>query len=269
MVFVIAKLFEILMQPGNLLVLMLALGVLLLAFGARRSGMALVVAVTIVCVAIMVLPLGEWASAPLERRFPQTELPPRIDGIILLGGAVSLPLTRANGQVALNDMAERITETLALAHHYPDAVVLISGGDGSLVPKGLTEAAATRSLLVADGLDARRILVEDRSRDTYENALDSKAVANPQPGQNWVLVTSANHIPRAMGCFRQVGFDVIPYPVDYNSGTNPYFGGNFASDLRTLSYAAHEWMGLVFYRLAGRTDALFPAPAPISAMSAR
>lgn len=269
MLFVVAKLLEFVVQPGNLLVLALALGVLLFAFGAKRTGWTLIVAVTILSVAILVLPLSEWVSAPLERRFPQPELPQRIDGIILLGGAVNVGLTKANGQVALNDMAERITETLALAQRYRDAVVLISGGEGSLIPKGLTEAAATRSLLVADGLDARRILIEDRSRDTYENALYSKAVAKPQPGQNWVLVTSANHIPRAMGCFRQVGFDVIPYPVDYNSGTGALFGGDFAGDLRTLGWAVHEWMGLVVYRLAGRTDALFPAPAPISATSAR
>jgi uncharacterized SAM-binding protein YcdF (DUF218 family) len=267
MVFVFAKLFEIVMQPGNVLVLLLALGVLLAALGARRAGWALIVAVTIGCVAIMVLPLGEWVSAPLERRFPQPDLPPHVDGIILLGGAVNIGLTQANGQVQLNDMAERITETLALAQRFRDAKVLISGGDASLIPKGLTEAVATRSLLVADGLDPGRILMEDRSRDTYENAVYSRAVAEPRPGQNWVLVTSANHIPRAIGCFRRVGFDVIPYPVDYNSGTNAFFGDNFASDLRTLGGATHEWIGLVAYRLMGRTDVLFPAPS--SATSAR
>ena len=269
MFFVLAKLADIMVQPGNLLVLLLALGVLLFASGARRLGSALVVAVTLLSVAVMVLPLGGWVSAPLERRFPQPDLPPRIDGIILLGGAVNVGLTVANGQVALNDMAERITESLALALRYRDAAVLISGGDASLIPQGFTEAAATRSLLVADGLDARRILIDDRSRNTYENAVYSKAVANPQPGQNWILVTSANHMPRAVGCFRHVGFEVIPFPVDYNSSANAYFSGNFAGDLRTLGWATHEWLGLLAYRLTGRIDALFPGPSPISAISAR
>jgi uncharacterized SAM-binding protein YcdF (DUF218 family) len=269
MFFVFAKLFEIVTQPGNLLVLLLALGVLLLVFGARRSGLALVAAITIAFLAVMVLPLGEWASVALERRFPQPDLPQRVDGIILLGGAINVGLTKANGQVALNGMADRITETLALAQRYRDAAVLISGGDASLIPQGLTEAVVTRSLLVADGLDERRILIEDRSRDTYENAVYSKAVANPRPGQTWLLVTSANHMPRAVGCFRHVGFDVMPYPVDYNSGTNALFSGNFASDLHTLGWATHEWLGLVAYRLMGRTDTLFPAPGPISATSAR
>jgi uncharacterized SAM-binding protein YcdF (DUF218 family) len=260
MLYLFTKLIEIVIQPGNVFVMLLTLGMVLLVVGARRAGLALVVIVTLVAVAIMVLPLGEWASAPLEHRFPQPELPQRVDGIIVLGGAVRLSLTAANGQVALNDMAERLTETLALARRYPTALVLLSGGDPALVARGITEAAATRALLVADGLEAGRVLIEDRSRDTYENALYSKAVANPQPGQNWVLVTSANHIPRAMGCFRRIGWDVIPYPVDYNSGTNELVGGNFALDLRLLDWAIHEWIGLVAYRLMGRTDALFPAP---------
>ncbi|HXQ51202.1 MAG TPA: YdcF family protein [Stellaceae bacterium] len=267
MLYVFSKLFEIVAQPGNLLVLLLALGVILFALGARRWGGTLIVLVTLAFVAIMVLPLGRWASEPLERRFPQAQLPDRIDGIILLGGAVSIALTKANGQVALNDMAERITETLALARRYPDAPVLLSGGDPSLVPIGLTEAAATQTLLAADGLDPRRILLEDRSRNTWENAVYSKEMAKPKEGQVWVLVTSANHMPRAMGCFRRAEFDVVPYPVDYNTGPRALFNTSFSGDLHLLGEAAHEWMGLVAYRLLGRTDALLPAP--ISATSAR
>jgi uncharacterized SAM-binding protein YcdF (DUF218 family) len=175
---------------------------------------------------------------------------------------VDLGRTIANGPVALNGMAERLTETLALAHRYPDAKVLISGGDGRLTPKGLTEADATSSVFVADGLDPRRIMLEGASRDTYENAIYSKSVARPRADQIWVLVTSANHMPRAVGCFRRAGWDVIPYPVDYTGGPAG-IGLNFDGGLRVLDDALHEWIGLVAYRLLGRTDALFPAPSPI------
>ena len=181
--------------------LLLALGVLLLASargardGARRRRHH-------VAVAVMVLPLGEWASAPLEHRFPQPELPQRVDGIIVLGGAVSLGLTKANGQVALNDMAARLTETLALARRYPNALVLLSGGDAALVPRGgLTEAAATRSLLVADGLDASRVLIEDplarylRERALFEGGrqpaagpeLGARHLGEPYPARDGLL----------------------------------------------------------------------------------
>ncbi len=166
-------------------------------------------------------------------------------------------------------MAERVTGTLALALRYPDAKVLISGGDSAIVPRGLSEADATRRLLVEDGLDPRRILAETRSRDTYENAVYSKELAQPQPGQIWVLVTSANHMPRAVGCFRAVAFDVIPYPVDYDTGPDAQAIFDFAGNLRILGWATHEWIGLADYRLRGRIAALFPGPAPISAASAR
>jgi len=269
MMFIVAKLADAVLMPGNLLVELLVLGVLLVAFGARRTGRTLVVAVTVLCVALTLLPVSQWVITPLENRFPQPELPAHIDGIILLGGAVSIGRTIAHNQVALNDMAGRITETLALALRYPDAKVLISGGDAGIVPRGFSEADATRRLLVEDGLDEHRILAETRSRDTYENAVYSKELAQPQPGQNWVLVTSANHMPRAVGSFRAVGFDVIPYPVDYDTGPDMSIGDDFAGDLRVLGWATHEWIGLVDYRLRGRIAELFPGPAPISAVSAR
>jgi uncharacterized SAM-binding protein YcdF (DUF218 family) len=261
MLYVFSKLFEMVAAPGNLLVLLLALGVVLFALGARRWGGTLVALVTVAFVAIMVMPVGQWVAEPLERRFPQAHLPDHVDGIILLGGAVNILLTKVNGQVKLNAQAERITETLALARRYPDATVLLSGGDPMLVPIGLTEAAATQTLLVADGLDPRRIRLEDRSRNTWENAVYSKEVAQPKDGQVWVLVTSANHMPRAIGCFRQVGWSVVPDPVDYNTGPRMIYSTNFAGDLRVLGDAAHEWMGLVAYRLLGRTDAFLPAPS--------
>ena len=261
MLFYISKLFWIVAQPGNLLLLLLCLGVLWLATSARRRGLGLVAAVTLAFVVVTVLPVGEWAIAPLEARFPQPKLPENVTGIVVLGGAVETGITARHGQVALNGAAERITETLALARRYPKARVVIAAGHGELVPNRVTEAEATRSLLVSDGLDPSRILIDDRSRNTFENALFSKKVANPQPGEVWLLVTSAVHMPRAVGCFRRVGWTILPYPVDYHTGrsiTPDLF--DLAENLALFERAMREWVGLVAYRLLGRTDALFPAP---------
>jgi uncharacterized SAM-binding protein YcdF (DUF218 family) len=268
MLYPLSKIFGILSEPGNVLVALLALGVFSGWLGWRR-GRTLVAAVTIAFVAIAVLPVGEWAIAPLEDRFPQPAMPSHVDGIILLGGAVSLPLTRAHGEVALNRHAERITETMALARAYPEARVLISGGDPGLFPGGPTEAMVMRSLLLSLGLGEDRMLLEQHSRNTYENAVDSKLIADPRPGQTWLLVTSSFHMPRAIGCFRVAGFDVRPYPVDYQVGNRALLDFNVRTELDLLDLAWHEWAGLVAYRLLGRTDSLFPAPAPTSSSSAR
>jgi uncharacterized SAM-binding protein YcdF (DUF218 family) len=262
MAFYLRELLDVLIQPADLLVVLLTVGALTLAFGRQRAGGALVGFVAVMSIAIMVLPVADWVSAPLENRFTRSQLPARIDGIVLLGGAVRMDMTEERGDVALNGMAERITATLALAHRYAGVPVVVSGGDVAHVSHGFSEAEATMRLLVADGLDARRIVVEGRSQNTWENALYSKDVAHPEAGQVWVLVTSANHMPRAIGCFRHVGWPVLPYPVDYRSGNAAEFDFDSARSLETLGYAVHEWLGLVEYRLLGRIDSIFPAPLP-------
>jgi uncharacterized SAM-binding protein YcdF (DUF218 family) len=117
--------------------------------------------------------------------------------------------------------------------------------------------------LVGLGVDPQRIELEERSRTTCENAEQSLLAAKPNLGDRWVLVTSASHMPRAVACFRAVGFSVIPYPVDYRTrGTadlrRPV--DSIADGLEALDLAAHEWIGLATYRLLGQTRELLPSP---------
>jgi uncharacterized SAM-binding protein YcdF (DUF218 family) len=261
MLYDLSKILEVLTEPGSLLVAILTLGVLLSLFGARRTGRILVGMATLAFVVATLLPLGEWAAAPLEQRFPEPVLPAKIDGIVLLGGAVNIHLTQAHGKVAINQNAGRLTDTLTLARRYPGVPVVISGGDPSIVPIGLAEADATRTLFTELGLDPARIVVEGHSRNTYENAVDTKALVNPKQGQVWLLVTSAMDIPRAVGCFRHVGWDVLPYPADYHVNPRARWSISLVGNLALLDWALHEWEGLLAYRLMGRIDTLFPAPA--------
>jgi uncharacterized SAM-binding protein YcdF (DUF218 family) len=261
MFFVASKLFWMVLEPGNLLLILLAWGMLRLAATRRRKGMLLASLAVWGFVAALVLPLGQWAMAPLEMRFPAPPMPEKADGIIVLGGAIDPDITNAHGQVALNEAASRITETFILANHYPAARVVLSGGNGELLSSGLSEADATRDLLVAMGLDEHRLVLESHSRNTYENAVFSKETADPKPGEIWILVTSAEHMPRAVGCFRHAGWDILPYPVGYQTDGRWHFDQlNLGGNLVMLSRAAHEWLGLVAYRLTGKIDAYFPGP---------
>ncbi|HZB89897.1 MAG TPA: YdcF family protein [Stellaceae bacterium] len=259
MLFVAGKLFWALAAPDNLLLLLLLAGLLAQALG-RRRGYRVALAAALALLAAGILPIGQWAIGPLEGRFPNPVLPAHIDGIIVLGGAVE-PKINAHGQVALDGAAARITEALALALRHPEAKLLLSGGDASLLPRPRErEADETRRLFIELGVAPGRILVEDRSRNTFENALFSLKVAAPKPDETWVLVTSAWHMPRAVGCFRAVGWKVLPYPVDYRTETDPLPDFELGKQLALLDVAAKEWVGLVAYRLLGRTDALFPGP---------
>jgi uncharacterized SAM-binding protein YcdF (DUF218 family) len=244
MLFVLSKLFWALVAPGNLLLLLVLVGLMAQWVGRRRRGSRLALAAALALLAVAILPIGQWVVAPLEARFPEPQLPAHIDGIIVLGGAVQPDITHAHGQVALDDAATRITETLAIAQRHPEAKLLLSGGDAEVLPHaGEREADDTRRLFIALGVPPDRILVEDRSRNTFENALFSRTVAAPKPGETWVLVTSAMHMPRAVGCFREVGWSVLPYPVDYRTEAHPFPDFKLAEHLDLLNLSTKEWVG--------------------------
>ncbi len=256
MTFVASKLLWIVVAPGNLLLIVLVAGVIVAAWSRRRRGFGLIAAATAGLLVIAALPIGPWLTAPA-----------RVDGIVVLGGSVDPGLSWSRGQITLVAAAGRVTETVVLARRFPEARVVISGGDGSLFPGGLSEATATRDLLVDLGVAAaERIVVEGNSRNTYENAVMSHAAVQPKTGETWLLVTSALHMPRAVGCFRRVGWTIVPYPVDYRTtlklttspGLQP--GLLLADDLMLVTLAVKEWLGLAAYYALGRTDALLPAP---------
>ena len=174
----------------------------------------------------------------------------------MLGGAVDPFETAVRGLPTLNAEAERMTEFVHLAKLYPAARQVFSGGSGSLNPASLSEAAVARLFFARQGLDTQRMLFEDRSRNTYENVLFSQALAKPKPGEVWLLVQSARDVPRAVGVFRKLGWPVIAVPVAYKTGVSGV--GSLTGNLDLLNRSVHEWLGLVAYRLTGKTDELFP-----------
>ena len=263
MFFIVSKVAWFIVNPGNLLLIVLGLGGCLLWTRWRRAGRWLVSLAVLAALAMATLPLGTRLYLPLENRFPVAgDLPERIDGIIALGGVVDQFVTVARGQVALGGTAERLTEFAALARRYPDARLVFTGGSGDLVRQGVKEADVLRPFFDVLGLDAERILFENQSRNTYENAVVTFGLVKPKPGERWILVTSAFHMPRAVGCFRRVGWRVIPYPVDFNFEGDETFELAFdlAGGINAFAGGLHEWLGLTFYWLTGKTDTFFPAP---------
>ena len=211
-------------------------------------------------------PIGNALIIPLEERFPPWDAARGApDGIIVLGGAISPDVSAARDEVALNEAAERLTVAAELARRYPDARILLSGGSAALIYDEGAEALLALRLLQDLGIARARILLEDRSRNTVENAVFSKAIAQPKSGERWLLVTSAHHLPRAVGVFRKVGFPVEPYPVDWRTRGPKDVLRPFATlgdGLRRSDTAVREWVGLAVYWLTGRTSELFPAPIP-------
>lgn len=247
----------------KLLLILLVLGTILLWTRRKRAGKWLVSLVTAILFSFAVLPVGDWLVLPLEDRFPAPEsLPEKVDGIIALGGAELPRITAARVQPSLSEAAERLTTFAALALRYPKARLIFTGGAGGLTQRQYTSAQTARALLEQLGLDVERIVFDEESRNTWENATRSLILAKPQPGENWVLITSAFHMPRSVGIFRKVGWKVIPYPVDYYSegAGKSYFGSGDISTVESVSHWLHEWMGILAYWMMGRTSELFPGP---------
>ncbi|MEE8333897.1 MAG: YdcF family protein [Alphaproteobacteria bacterium] len=261
--FVFSKIAVYLVDPGVWLLILLGLGTVLLWTRWRRGGRALLTLTFLLVLAVSTFPVGEAMLATLEERFPAPRaIAAPVDGIIVLGGAVRQRLTLARGQPALNEHAERMTEFVALARRFPTAKLAFTGGSASLFHPDIKETAVARLFFNQMGLDGTRVIYEGGSRNTYENAVFTRRLLRPRPGERWLLVTSATHMPRAIGAFRKAGWDPVAYPVDYQTRglteIGPFF--NLRAGLNNFAAGLHEWLGLITYRLLGRSDTLFPKP---------
>lgn len=255
-----------LIQPVNLSCVLVGLSVLLALVRWRRLSVAAGL------LGFLVLAVSAWTTAgalllqPLEARFSRpAAMPEQVDGIIALGGGFEGSINLARGGYELSSSGDRFVETAVLARRFPDARVLVSGGAGSVFMAGEGDAATAPRLLRSLGIDPDRLILENKSRDTFENARYSKEMAVPKPGETWLLVTSAFHMPRAVAVFRAAGFPVVPWPVDYRTTGTEGVGlaeDNVIDSLEAMTVGLREWIALAAYRMTGRTAALLPSARP-------
>lgn len=266
MFYYLSKIFWLVADPIDLIAILLAAGLLALFLGRRRRRLG----ATLATAALAFLLLATWTTfgalllRPLEDRFARPDpAPAQVAGIIVLGGGFEGAVNLARGGYELNDSGDRIVEAAILALRYPDAKLVVSGGQGSLIVDAEGDADSAPRLLTALGVARERLVLENRSRNTYENAEFSRDMVKPQPGQKWLLVTSAFHMPRSMALFRKAGFEVIAWPSDYKTLGTERPGltrDNQLDSLRNASIGIREWIGLLAYWLTGRIDSPFPAP---------
>ncbi|MFZ5692767.1 MAG: YdcF family protein [Pseudomonadota bacterium] len=250
--------------PSNLLIALALAGILLMRTRFRRFGQGLLIGAILLLTILGISPVGNALMLPLEERFPKWE--PKggsPHGIVVLGGAISPDVSAARSDVALNEAAERMTAVARLAREHPSIRIVFTGGSDRLFG-GVSEADFVTGLFESFGIPRDRIVLERRARNTIENAVNTKVLVQPKPGERWLLVTSAHHMPRSVGIFRKAGFPVEAYPVDFRTRgsadlTDPF--GSLASGLARTDTAMREWVGLVVYWLSGHTSELFPGPA--------
>ncbi len=260
--FVLSKLYWVFGKPDTLLLILLTLTTLVIVIGSpeKKSSRFLALIVFVLWL-IATLPLTSWLFGPLEKRFERPQLPAEsaIGGVIVLGGAEYLGRSSIWGSLELNEMGERILEMNRLLHHYPTLPFVYSSGSGSALEQGKKGADFVEAYFAKIEL-SERVIFERESRNTYENVLNSKHWI-AKTDKPWLLVTSAFHLPRAVGISSKQGVSVIPYPVDYWSTPvkfdSLYIG--LADNLVSLNMAIREWTGLTVYWLTGKTSSWFPS----------
>ena len=207
--------------------------------------------------ALTIFPLGDLLLQPLEAQHPARPDLARVDGIIVLGGAEQTGAYRLWGGPQLNEAGERLIEGAMLAVRYPNARLVFSGGSASVGREEDTTdpSEMVREMWLALGIAPDRILLEQNSRNTAENATLTHDIVQPKPGETWVLVTSAFHMPRAHDTFTRQGWEgIIAWPVDFRSGDLAGLRGIWRLDRNLLgvNLALKEYLGTLVYRITGK-----------------
>ena len=253
-----------LLQPSNIIFLLLLLGFLCLSVRWYAPGRRLVGLALLLAALPALFPLPELLARPLETRVSApTPLPDTVDGIVILGGAVDWAASRTWEQLSVNGAGERLLAANALARRYPEAELIFTGLFQDVVPNDFVGRGGDRSFFSGPVYEGRDIVYLGAARSTFEEALLSIDRVNPQVGERWLLVTSAWHMPRALGTFRAQGWTLIPYPVDYRSVGQGVTGGaarslDIMGRLAALDEIAREWGALFIYNRLGRTERLLP-----------
>jgi uncharacterized SAM-binding protein YcdF (DUF218 family) len=262
--FALSKTLGVILLPSNFLIGLGLIGLVLLFTRFAIGGRRLLLASLVLLALFGWSPLGSLLLYPLEQRFPPWDATRGApDGIVVLGGAVDPEVSVARGLPAFRGGVDRLIAAAALAQRYPQARIIYSGGSANLVTDDAAkEADIAAGIFASLGVAKERLTMERLSRNTLENAEFSKALAAPKPGERWLLVTSAYHMPRSVGVFRQAGFAVDPVPVDWHTATEVLLTPPiYASDgLQRSDTAIREWIGLAAYRISGKTSELLPGP---------
>jgi uncharacterized SAM-binding protein YcdF (DUF218 family) len=261
--FLVSKLAWGILSPINLIIGLISLATILLWFNKQRLAKLLLTFCLLINFPLLFYPVSDSLIYPLENRFQKPDImPDHIDGIIILGGGEELKISTSWEHAEMGNGGDRYLAAAVLAHHYPNVPVVFSGGRGFLRFQGMKkEAHIAYQLLTEHGIELQRIIIESQSRNTYENFLLLKAILPDLDGQ-YLLITSAYHMSRAVGIARKHNINVIAYPVDYRSTTaiNRQLDFDMFAHLEVLEPAWREWIGLVVYFITGKIDFIFPKP---------
>ena len=227
-----------------------------------KSGIFAIKLTILLFLIIAIFPIGQWLLFPLEYKYKNIKpLPDNIDGIIVLSGSENIDKSQKWNSVELGDGAERNLMFIKLLNKYNNTINIFTGGSGLLLDQKKSQADVAKQLYIDQGVDTKKIIFEKKSRNTYENAIFTKKIINPKKDSKWILITSAWHMPRAVGVFCKAGWNIIPVAVDHITLPNYEYHINidFATHIKELNIAIKEWIGIVAYTLTNKINNATPS----------
>ena len=257
MSFYLSKILWLIINPLNIILSFIFAGFIFNFFSKSFVAKILYYLALTFFVLVAVLPIGKFMIYKLEEKFHNQDfLPDQIDGILILSGATNVELSKDYNQINLNGSVERLTESIQLIKKYSDSKIIFSGGSGSIYNQKLTHSKVANLFFKRFEIRFDNIIYEDKSRNTYENILFSKKIANPKINENWLIVTSASHMPRALNIAEKLEWTFIPFAVDFKMSKKFSWKPtiNFLGNITTFQIASHEWIGLLSYYWMGRSS---------------
>ena len=257
MSFYLSKILWLIVNPFNIFIFITLFTMFLYLINFRRLSLIIYLINFIFIALISFLPIGSYLTYIIEKEFhTNTKIPERVDGILILGGATNPLLFKEFDQISLNGSAERLVESVMIIRKFEKAKVIFSGGSGIVNRSDIGHSQVAKLFYKKMGVDSNKIFFEDKSRNTHENIIYSKKIAKPKKNENWLLITSAFHMKRALLIAEKNNWKFIPYAVDFKNikefKLTPNL--NLLSNLNSFQSGLHEWLGLVSYYLMGRTE---------------
>lgn len=250
MFFYLSKIFTFLIDPLPVFIL------ILLVFLIRRRK-RLIPITLLILFSIISTPFTAYHYLHfLEHLEKPSRLNPTYDAVVVLSGMVHLDLS-SEDSIEFSSAVDRILSGIEIVREGMAEKMIISGGDGSLSQPGKSESVLLRQFVQRFGLTEDQVIIDPESRNTYENALFTKKIAEEYGTESLLLITSAFHIFRAKGCFAEVGLDPDILPVDYEATLK---GKDFrvylpsAWGLYHTNIAVHETVGILVYGLTGKAS---------------
>ncbi len=260
MSFYLSKIIWLLLNPFNIFILFTLLTIILYLVSLKKISIVIFFTNSLYLIIISCLPIGNYLIYKIEKEYHvNPSIPDKLDGILILGGSTNPLMYKEFNQISVNDSAERLIESVSIIKKFKNSKVIFSGGSGVINRSDLGHSQVAKLFYKKIGLEETRIIFENDSRNTYENIIFSKKLANPKKNENWLLITSASHMKRAMLIGSKNNWQFIPYAVDFRTMKKFSFvpSLNLLSNINSLQYGSHEWLGLISYYLMNRTNKIF------------